>query len=465
MSIASTPTCREWVNGLSARFKGARSVPATVHAGLTGETSGFADQLIGEALLDAVVGWRDWCHRRVDSIHPLEGERGRVRHSMDCTPPPDPRLSYLPRERRHRRVDDVHGPIVLPLAIVAKGPMRELNASIADGTPVPLLGMSENVELAVALLEYALRSQGVKVTGSLSNILRIVVGPSASSATVAAELAERGRNGDNQFWNPADVGSDVSDLIRDLGNGFLLSCLLPAANAGIRQVVKLSFHWRIEAAAGGLVQVAFDRLSVGLRFRSRLIELPMTAPSDARSYHLEFQTPPELTCTGLKLPLAAGEQWHPSMVDQTGQPVAHVHGTFARPPGETASVSLGVSSRGLWTYAVLSSFLTAAIMWLAIGLPGAKSALMASSDGAAALLLAVPAVFIGLGAGQKENALAAWMLGPLRVIMFVCALGLLAVAGSVVGVLHEPWCTGLWWAIASFSSLCFGLLVIGRYRR
>ena len=464
MPVVSKRRFREWMTLLMARFTNPANVTNVEIVRRPDGCLGSADPLIGEALLDAVVGWSDWCHRRVDSIHPLQGERGRVRHSIDCTPPPDPRLAYLSNERSLQGVDEVRGPIVLPLAIVAKGPMRELDALIGDGTPLPLLGMGENVEFAVAMLEHALRSQGVAVGDSLKEVLYVIVGPSESSADVAAELATAGRLGDVQFWQPSELNSEVSDLIRDLGAGFLLSCLLPSELAGIRQILKISFHWRIEAETGGVAPLALQRLRVSFRFRSRLILLPMMAPSDARSYHLEFQTPPELTCTGLTLPKVSGEEWLPSMVDTTGQPVAHVHGTYARPPGETAFVSLGVSSRGLWTYALLSTFLTAVIMWLAIGLPGAKVALMASADGAAALLLAVPAVFIGLGAGQKENALAAWMLGPLRLIMLTCALGLFAVAGSLVGVLHEPWCTVLWWTVALVSSVSFVLLVIGRYR-
>ena len=51
-------------------------------------------RLLGEALLDVVLRWPKWVHRRVDSLHPLEGEWGRRRHSIDCQPPPDPRLIY-----------------------------------------------------------------------------------------------------------------------------------------------------------------------------------------------------------------------------------------------------------------------------------------------------------------------------------------------------------------------------------
>src|SRR5688500_3243797 len=130
------------------------------------DARGFADKSIAEALLDAVAGWSEWCLRRVDSVQPLEGERGRLRPSLDRIPPPDPRLAYVPSERR-RRIAALQGPIVVPIAIVNKQPMRELDAALGDTTPLPLLTMSENVELAAAMLEYALEKQEIHLNQEL----------------------------------------------------------------------------------------------------------------------------------------------------------------------------------------------------------------------------------------------------------------------------------------------------------
>src|SRR5690606_33346117 len=108
------------------------------------------------------AAWREWCFRRVDSIHPDVGERGRVRHSMDCIPPPDPWLAYEPRQRRHTKFARVKGHVIVPLVFISKGPMRELDAVDTAGQPMPLLGIGENVQLAVAMLECALKRQGVE---------------------------------------------------------------------------------------------------------------------------------------------------------------------------------------------------------------------------------------------------------------------------------------------------------------
>lgn len=151
---------------------------------------GFADDDVGEALLDAIAAWSTWCLRRVDSIHPDVGERGRVRHSMDCIPPPDARLAYEVRERHHRKFSRVRGHVIVPLVLVAKGPMRELDAADSDGRPMPLLGVKENVELAVAMMESALSRQGVHVAGDLRSILRSIAGPASEGAPEPLKIAQ-----------------------------------------------------------------------------------------------------------------------------------------------------------------------------------------------------------------------------------------------------------------------------------
>lgn len=55
--------------------------------------------IAGAALVDVVTRWSAWVYRRVDSVHPLVGERGRRRQSLDCLPTPDPALAFHPEER------------------------------------------------------------------------------------------------------------------------------------------------------------------------------------------------------------------------------------------------------------------------------------------------------------------------------------------------------------------------------
>lgn len=423
----------------------------------------FADARIAEALLDAVDAWPQWCHRRVDSVHPLVGERGRVRHSLDCSPPPDPWLAYSPAEREHDDVAFVRGQVVLPLAIVEKAPMRQLDAVADDGRAIPLLSMSENVELASAMLEAALGKAGVIVDDGLARLLRVIAGPgelgSVNAPTIVETLVDTGAWNGRQYFTDR-LPAEVTNLLHDLSRGFLLAGLIPAERAGVRQVVKISFHWRIEPAERRLA-LWWSRMLTSIRAVDREIELPMTAPSDTASYHLEFQTPQELDCTGLELPTSSGPS-RPGMRDESGLPVAHVHGAFSIPPTGLARASLSVPRRGLWTYALLATAVTMGTIWGILALPGGMTAVRGSPEASAAVLLALPALLIGLAAGRRESALAAWMLGPLRLTMLTCSLILFLLGWTLVGKLQDPWHIWLWQAAAAVvTTLFLALVVVG----
>jgi len=420
-----------------------------------------AESQLGEALLDAIVGWSDWCHRRVDSIHPLEGERGRLRHSMDCSPPPEPRLAFDPAERRKRRIQDVDGLIIVPLARVVKGAMRHLDASDSRGNPLPLLGSSETTALAVAILGRALHTQDIKMTPALRVVLAELAGPLRPpfSDSIAKALAETGSWHGVEFWKRRVLPEDVVELLQGFEQDFLLSGLIPAEDAGRRQVLKFSFHWSIDPEPI-LWRLLRPAVSFGLANRS--VEITMTAPRDTRSYHLEFQTPPELRCRKLQLPDSPGQVLGFAATDTSGAPVAHVHHAYTSRPRGNARIELSVPPGGAWTASFLACVVTAIVFWLAILLPGAQAALLSSSGSAAAILLAAPAVFMGLLAARAESALAAWMLNPLRTLMLVCSLLLFSMAASIVGRLDSPWIECLWSLGAWLTTGLAGVLASSR---
>lgn len=232
-------------------------------------------------------------------------------------------------------------------------------------------------------------------------------------------------------------------------------------------MLKLSFHWRVvdvdpddsRSSVRSRLATGFRRLGAGLRLFDRELELPMNAPSDTQSYHLEFQTPAELDCSALALPGASGGDRTTGMVDVTRQPVAHAHGHYTVPPGDPARAILTTPSRGLWTHTVLASVVTAIFYGAGRLLPGGMDA-MQESGAADALLLAVAAVVIGLAAGRRESALAAWALAPLRLVMFVHSAVLAMWAAAVAGELNDPWFASLWTACAVVSALWLLVMLI-----
>ncbi|WP_315092792.1 hypothetical protein [uncultured Cellulomonas sp.] len=348
------------------------------------------------------------------------------------------------------------------MTFVAKGPLREFDTKTADGLPIPILTMGENAALAKAVVELAFELSRVDVTDELRSAIEILVGPVSHHGSTDAESADRliatGTVDGRRLWSEDSPPTIALALLNDFRRGFLLVGLLPAKRAGERQVLKFSFHWGVTPAGKGSF---LGRVAAGFGLRSRTLELRTTGASDTSSYHLEFHTPPQIDCQRLELPPCPGRPDGSQKDDRTLISVAHAHDSYDRPPESPATVELSVARSRVWTTALLSAATTAIMVWLAIFLPGAKGALLESSDGAAALLLAVPAVVIGFAAGGTESALAVWLLGPLRLAMIGCAAGLMSVAGSIVGELHESFISVLWWTVAVAATVLVGLMVIG----
>ena len=68
-------------------------------------------------------------------------------------------------------------------------------------------------------------------------------------------------------------------------------------------------------------------------------------------------------------------------------------------------------------------------------------------------------------AGTQENVVASQVLGPLRKLMYACALMLTSAAASVVGQLHHPWITALWALCAAAALSAFAALIWAKYAR
>ncbi|WP_148050105.1 hypothetical protein [Frigoribacterium sp. PhB107] len=429
------------------------------HEGRDMDGAGAANRFgseTGEVVLDAVMRWREWVHRRVESVQPLDGDRGRIRHSIDCTPPPDARLAYEPRERK-RRLSRVEGDAIVPLAMVAKGPMRHLDATGSDGRALPLLTMNDGQAIAFSVLTWALGREGIATSSAVNRALRAIVGPEGPRLEAAIEsLAEDGTWAGEQLWRGHQLSVELGDLLRDLGRSFLLVALVPAAHLGRRQILKFSFHWEVRPPVDTSPLTRLARPLVAFGLTTATLTVPMMNASDAESYHLEFRTPPELDCVALTLLGGAS----PTARDVGGEAVAHAHGRFETGHASTAEVELRVRRRGAWRLTWAAALVTSAISVFAVALPGAASVLRDSENGGSALMLAAPALLIGLAAARRESSLSSWMLSPLRSVNVAFALGLFAMAGSIVGGLVAPWIDVLWWTVASVSTVVALLLTV-----
>jgi hypothetical protein len=401
------------------------------------------DISLGGKLAVALDEGTSWKHRKVESLRLLEGEFGRRRVSLDLTPPKDLDLADIGYEPQA---------ILVPLGMITKGPMRDFDISDGVGAPVPILGHSDDGFAAWSMLVARFRAEiGQEIHQDVvAALYEIVHGPAAQAREIAVRLGG-GRVGDTQYFAGDRLLVQTVLLLEDLADNFLLVALLPRASAGVRQVVKYSSHWHVTDPSERVGPLL--RLKIGLGIVAAPYDLRVNGSSDAQSYHLEVHALPGMLTAGLQLP--SGSDSDAYTTDESVDVVAHAVGSYSESPTGSAQVILAVPRGGLRNVALFTTLFTSVTFWLDRLLPNGHTALLQSEDGAAALLLIVPAAYSVVLARPNENALLSYLLWPLRVITFFCIALLLCGAASLVGHLHKGWSDGLWWfgAIASLALL------------
>jgi hypothetical protein len=364
------------------------------------------------------------------------------------------------RGERNLSIDQVKGMLMVPLAYLDKVPLRHFDARTGNDSVMPILGMSETTPFVVAMVQRMLQVDGVKITSDSPDILAQIAGPTvdASDGIRVERFLESGEWGDKRAWGgPQGPKPLTQSVIRTVSQRFLLTGLIGAAAAGTRQVLKFGYHWSVESSA---LSNRTAPLVAGGWGPRQLTITPLMADA-ARSYHLEFQTPPELRCIELRLPepVGAGER-NLSWVDRSAEPVAHAHASYSSVPEGSATVSLSVPLGGMRRAALTVNTFSALLVGLMLFLPWAKNVWINSPESSAAVLIAVPAVFFGLLAAGREHTLVADALAFLRFMILSAALSLFLVAASIVGDLNQPFLEILWGFVACWNLVAAGFLFL-----
>ena len=416
------------------------------------------------SLAAVLFSQRSWQLRKVETRLFQEGSYSLTRVSIDCVPQALPGLRY---ELNTSASAVAHSSVLVPITYMQKGALRGFDMRDSNGNSMPVIGRAEYRQLMVDTLVYEVGPAAVERgdEATLRRALADVVDADRHEAEhVAEDLVVDGAYRGVRCIDPDGLSNYAANLILALADLYVLIALLPETQAGQRQVIKYEHHSTEEvdtrpernspsALARRLVALR-DRLGIteGPVSRFRLaagldpleVEFDLSHPAGATSHHFEMVIPAGLKCASLAMPVVAG-QGDRNTVDTTPTGVAHAAAAYNENPDQGVQVQFRVPFEGLRLHTTLVCLLTAAILLLGLLLPGAQHALLRASDGAAALLLAIPAVVVALAVGGREHVMVARMLRPLRVVVIGCALLLLACAGSIVGVLHDGWRYTLWW--------------------
>ncbi|MGW8566673.1 hypothetical protein [Isoptericola sp. NPDC055881] len=471
------------------------------------------DRNRASVIADLLFAPQEWKHRRVDSLRLNTGDRGRRRTSIDCTLPADGRLTWP--------TSGTGDQIVVPLGVLTKGPLRDFDIVDSDGRPLSVLGLADSATLSVQVLYYLLEEiDGIALSEGLKKALNEVVlhDPQSSTVPNLDELLYDGRHHGAQVIPPQqEVSTSTASLIRDLLHGYVLFAITPRPTADRRTVVKFSSYWtttlrpddptvpglggealwrvviRLDDSlarigirpaqrpgdefptgpVGRMLEYASWRVNIilaSLGIRPAPLELPVLGAGDARSFHLELHVPAEIECDALVLPFPRPPRLITGVLDESLEPVAHVHGSYDFPWDDEEAEQAGfayltTTPRGTTGVATLTSVATFLFFLLAATLPGAMKTLEHASD-PSAVLLTLPAVALTVFLGVREHELASVLLGPVRFIIGMCAALLALAATSLAWDLREPWLHLFWWAaLVTSGASVLGLLVGAVQRR
>ncbi len=420
---------------------------------------------LARAMADAVLNWSEWCHRRQDQYIPEEQDRGQVVHTMDCTPLRDPSFALRPRWRAEEALPE-DAQALVPLAIVRKGILREFEVFGFAGAAVPVLTRDQNIDVSVGLLAYLLlRVEGLVVKPAvLMDCLFTIVSDDENSSDAAQDLIHHGSFQGTKVIDQQRLlkQARIPELIKNLSEGFLLIAVVPFADLGRRGIIKVSYLWDFKFVGHKALTFIKGR---------RSIQLPMNAPSDAQSYHLEVRLPANVRCLGMSIPgsieLAFTDDGNPETqihedqeIGKTTDSTLHLRANYLIPPYRSAAwlELVGPRNDTFWV-SIIGGFFIAVIGILltvfSASLPPEQAD--ALGDATTALTLSVPAVFFGYISTQKDHLLGQPLTLVYRLVLLAYALILMIMAGASMFVLSSELLRGIW---AGGAALGFIILVV-----
>ena len=398
-----------------------------------------------------------WVHRRVEKIALIDDRRVHRHTSVDFTMP------HLARSG-DGAVD------LIPLSLVHKEVLRDLDVRDEEGNALPVLTREQNATIAGAILVQQASvtleelGDGTGVNEELRADLKSIAGErSHEDAELFSDEAVR-------QWALLLDDPTMSGLLTDFEKQFILFADARTA-PGQRRVLKFSYEQAFDQPPrgggvlsrlwGGSKRKAHNLLeSLGLRsFRAGV---GVTAMLDAESYHVEVAPPEDAVISFAQLVRieeipeeddgGASQERRVVLDTAVGPGRVHLYTSEAHPSATTWSlleVYFRLRAGVLWPVflisAVTSGLFGAGLYLHSIDVP-------ARADAAAALIVALPA-FFAPAVAPGGHALVRRMFRGLRVLVWVSAL-LSFVAGASLAVdLSASTMERAWWVLLAISSL------------
>lgn len=409
----------------------------------------------GEKLVSLLVGSQSWVHRRVDALR-LGGDGAtRLQVSFEVTVPADLRLARPGNK------------MAVPLAFMAKKPLRKLHTSDPSGKPASILDTPVNGDYAhqflLALAPGRVQSDTVAWPAVREALRDIVASDGGASAAapwrVLQTLLSRSadRNGpltqEDEFEQSFFLG-----IARQMGEQFLFLMEIDAALVGTRVLLKYS-----------LDQDA-PRTDTDPTKRA-IFSLVIPDFGFAASQHVEVELPQGVILERITLEeRLLGDAVQRSLATdvpdrRTQRLVGHV---ALRPSARFASGELFVTAipakQGLYRFAKISILAVSLVVLAAWFVRLDVTAFIRRVDipsPSASILLIGPALLLSWFSRATEHSLIAKIQGPLRLGLLASATVLLGFAVlAAVPVTPVVW-AGAWLVLTAVQ--CSALLLLAYY--
>jgi hypothetical protein len=394
----------------------------------------------GAACADLIAYPKRWINRRVETVEMLAQEETRRRVSVDFTLSPGQQRALLTR----------HGQVV-PISVLRKRPLRHFDLVDEQPATLPLLGRSDNGELAlIALLSAAREAVGEAPPGDVekltADLRQIVVQDEELAREALGALVGAARAGDavraalladERCWS----------LLRTFASDYVLFAALPAGGPA-RRVLKYGYGedfpleppWEHRRD-----RYARDEIWWRVRHPDRawfVIDSP--GAWRAHSFHMEIAIPDELRIARATLvrraPGSDDFEELGTADDRVNRAALYAADDIAPHDDVRATVEVVSKREGGASRAALTATTVAALLWA-----GWLSGLDATAPGAAvSLLLAGGAIVSGFAAATGRHAIVNKLLRSRRRLLMVVVLCALVASASLAMQMPSRHPLGVW---------------------
>lgn len=393
-----------------------------------------------------------WRHRRVESMRLADGDQNRSRVSIDLTP--------------SSTATAANGlQIMVPLAVLAKRPLIELDVEDAAGVRLPVLSSEENAQAAVAFLRQLLVLSGVVDEDATSDPvllgqLREVVSGSVEDGDRAAQaIRERHK-----------LPQIVEYWLDELREKYLFIVLIDKSERGRRQVIKYSYMPEeivprsSGARPGEKLLSPLSRAAEAFGILPAQLSIQLDGLGSAQSDHLEVRLPSTMNCLSITVP---PDSSLPSPRTSTIGPVGHMLGKFpvGYGRGKAATVRFRASDSTRDRVARLAAIVIVAFVLASTWIPGFLPAIVANVDSTLALLLAVPALFLAYIGAPDGHALTRRLLWPLNAWLVTLAVFWVFLILPLILELEPLAIQGFWSTVGILCTLGLAFSLLGGVSR